>query len=203
MQVTDLEGLKRLMMLNKFQGDPASRGCPGEAIAARFDLPARQRQVISFSLAEKDSNAHAHAQAKPTAKPNAEHSKHSGASHTDKHQHALIATDAHANTKANTHAAAKAHTEAAAQTHAHSETQAHEDKRQGSGFDAFGMESEAEIECEDIQRANGGIDGKVVSLDLVRALQSEAISGPTHDDQPPFVWCVFLVAALRSNQGVT
>jgi len=32
--------MKRLMRLNEYETDPISAGCPGEAIAARYDLPA-------------------------------------------------------------------------------------------------------------------------------------------------------------------
>eukprot|EP00929_Paragymnodinium_shiwhaense_P119046 TRINITY_DN90936_c0_g1_i1.p1 TRINITY_DN90936_c0_g1~~TRINITY_DN90936_c0_g1_i1.p1 ORF type:complete len:688 (+),score=82.15 TRINITY_DN90936_c0_g1_i1:112-2175(+) len=35
---------------------------------------------------------------------------------------------------------------------------------------------------------NGGIDAKVTNRCLFRLLQSQAISGPTHDDQPVFSW---------------
>lgn len=35
---------------------------------------------------------------------------------------------------------------------------------------------------------NGGIDAKVTSRCLFRLLQCQAISGPTHDDQPVFSW---------------
>jgi len=34
----DLEGVKRLMMQNKWQTDPFSKGCPGNQIAGRFDV---------------------------------------------------------------------------------------------------------------------------------------------------------------------
>lgn len=38
--VVDENTMKKLMMQNKFQTDPLSLGCPGNAIAGRFDLPA-------------------------------------------------------------------------------------------------------------------------------------------------------------------
>lgn len=38
--VNDINGMKRLMMQNKWQNDPLSKGCPGNAIAARFDIEA-------------------------------------------------------------------------------------------------------------------------------------------------------------------
>jgi len=38
-KVTDLESLKRLMRLNSYLTDPISKGCPGTAIAARYDIP--------------------------------------------------------------------------------------------------------------------------------------------------------------------
>jgi len=42
-KIKDVESLKKLMRLNKYQTDPLSAGCPGEAIAARYDLPATGR----------------------------------------------------------------------------------------------------------------------------------------------------------------
>lgn len=35
-----MEGMKRIMMFNDYKNDPFSEGCPGNAIAARFDLVA-------------------------------------------------------------------------------------------------------------------------------------------------------------------
>jgi len=35
-----LEGLKKLIRLNQYATDPVSKGCPGDAIASRYDLPA-------------------------------------------------------------------------------------------------------------------------------------------------------------------
>merc|ERR1719271_2241831 len=35
---------------------------------------------------------------------------------------------------------------------------------------------------------NGGIDAKVTSRCLFRAMQAQAISGPSHDKQSPFKW---------------
>lgn len=39
-KVTDLIGMQRIMMYNDWQHDPFSEGCPGNAIAARFDIQA-------------------------------------------------------------------------------------------------------------------------------------------------------------------
>jgi len=41
-KIKDVESMKTLMRLNKYQTDPLSAGCPGEAIAARYDLPSTQ-----------------------------------------------------------------------------------------------------------------------------------------------------------------
>jgi len=37
-RVTDLAGMKSLLRLNRYQTDAVSAGCPGNAIAARYDL---------------------------------------------------------------------------------------------------------------------------------------------------------------------
>jgi len=82
--VRDLASMKKLMMKNDWQNDPFSEGCPGNAIAARFDIPAPK--------------------------------------------------------------------------------------------------------CNMARVANGATDSKVTNSALASALKSHAISGPTHDQQPPFTW---------------
>jgi len=39
--------MKKLMMQNKYDTDPLSEGCPGNAIAGRFDLPPKKPCVMS------------------------------------------------------------------------------------------------------------------------------------------------------------
>jgi len=39
-RMENMDDIKRLMRLNQYKTDPLSKGCPGNAIAARFDLPA-------------------------------------------------------------------------------------------------------------------------------------------------------------------
>ncbi len=43
--------------------------------------------------------------------------------------------------------------------------------------------------CEVLSlRANGATDAKVTSADMVARMESEAVAGPTDDDQEPFDW---------------
>jgi len=54
-KVKDLESMKKLMRQNNFQNDPLSLGCPGNAIAARFDIEAPNCQMSRVANGATDA----------------------------------------------------------------------------------------------------------------------------------------------------
>merc|ERR1719203_528734 len=49
----------------------------------------------------------------------------------------------------------------------------------------------ARLDLDNLNIPNGGIDAKVTNYCLFRKLQCQAISGPSHDQQPTFSWAAF------------
>lgn len=63
-KVHGVEDMKRMMMHNEWQTDPFSQGCPGNAIAARFDLEAPNCHMSRVANGATDSKVTSHAMAR-------------------------------------------------------------------------------------------------------------------------------------------
>mgnify|MGYP001034387452 CR=1 FL=1 len=167
-RVTDLASLQRLMMLNEFATDPISNGCPGEAIAARFDLPQSAAVAAANGAVSSFLQQRAHSAVSPTAAATA------------------VSTSL---------AIGPAQATAELETRTHAEVQAQAQTRVGRRGRAF--KTSVHEQCEVGTRANGAIDSKVTKAAWIRDRRSLAISSPTHDEQPVFVWSTSDFAAEK------